>query len=141
MKNKGITLIALVITIVILIILAAVAINTVLGENGILARAKQAALEHKKAQYYEEINIEIIDEQMERQVSHSDTPFIVSINERLVGSSQASNETVTTYARKSWVKNTIMCDNHFNKHEDDLSKNTVLIIETTETTNRTICSW
>ena len=131
-ENKGITLIALVITIVILIILAAVAINTVLGENGILARAKQAALEHKKAQYYEEINIEILEEQMERQTSPSDTPFIVSLNERLAGTEQASNESVTTHSRKSWVKSTIMCDNHFNKNENDLSKNTTLIIETTD---------
>ena len=42
-QAKGITLIALVITIVILIILATVTISFVLGENGIIARAEQAA--------------------------------------------------------------------------------------------------
>ncbi len=43
MKNtKGITLIALVITIIVLIILAGVAIATLTGENGILAKAKLA---------------------------------------------------------------------------------------------------
>ena len=35
-KNKGITLIALVITIIVLLILAAVSIATLTGENGIL---------------------------------------------------------------------------------------------------------
>ncbi len=43
MKNtKGITLIALVITIIVLLILAGVAIATLTGENGILAKAKLA---------------------------------------------------------------------------------------------------
>ena len=41
-KEKGITLIALVITIVILIILATVTINFAFGEDGIIARAQQA---------------------------------------------------------------------------------------------------
>ena len=41
-KERGITLIALVITIVILIILATVSINVVLGEGGLIQRAQQA---------------------------------------------------------------------------------------------------
>ena len=43
MKNeKGITLIALVITIIVLLILAAVSIATLTGQNGILTRANDA---------------------------------------------------------------------------------------------------
>ena len=42
MRNKGITLIALVITIIVLLILAAVSIATLTGENGILTRATDA---------------------------------------------------------------------------------------------------
>ena len=41
-KERGITLIALVITIVILIILAAVSINIVLGKNGLIQKAQEA---------------------------------------------------------------------------------------------------
>lgn len=41
-KIKGITLISLVITIIIMIILAGVTINMTIGPNGILKRAKQA---------------------------------------------------------------------------------------------------
>ena len=41
-NNKGITLVALVVTIVVLLILAGVSINLVLGNNGIIAKAKDA---------------------------------------------------------------------------------------------------
>ena len=41
-KNTGITLIALVITIIILIILAAITINAVFGENGLILRAQES---------------------------------------------------------------------------------------------------
>jgi len=56
MKNRGITLISLVITIVILIILAGVAINTLVN-NGIIDKAKTATQEYKNAQDYEETQI------------------------------------------------------------------------------------
>ena len=45
-QNKGITLIALVITIVILIILATISINAVLGEDGLIKRVEKAG-EHQ----------------------------------------------------------------------------------------------
>ena len=48
-KNKGITLVALVVTIVVLLILAAVSINLVLGENGLIANAKEAREKSKNA--------------------------------------------------------------------------------------------
>ena len=57
MNKKGITLIALVITIVVLIILAAVAINLTLGKNGILNRAKTAKEQYQNAQEDEETQI------------------------------------------------------------------------------------
>lgn len=41
-EMKGITLVALVVTIVVLLILAGVSINTVLGEDGIIKKAKEA---------------------------------------------------------------------------------------------------
>ena len=41
-KNNGITLIALVITIIVLLILAGVSIATLTGENGILTRANES---------------------------------------------------------------------------------------------------
>ena len=50
LKNKkGITLVALVITIVVLLILAGVSINLVLGNNGIIAKAKDAETKSAEA--------------------------------------------------------------------------------------------
>ena len=52
-KQKGITLIALVITIIVLLILAGISIATLTGENGILKKASVAGEETKKAEYKE----------------------------------------------------------------------------------------
>ena len=50
LKNKkGITLVALVVTIVVLLILAGVSINLVLGNNGIIAKAKEAETKSAEA--------------------------------------------------------------------------------------------
>ena len=54
-NNKGITLVALVITIVILLILAGIAISLLTGENGLFARAKQAKEKTVEGQLREEI--------------------------------------------------------------------------------------
>ena len=57
MKNrKGITLIALVITIVILLVLAGVAISSI-GSNGLFSKAKESAFKSKMAAYKEEANM------------------------------------------------------------------------------------
>ena len=56
---QGITLIALVITIIVLLILAGVAINLSLGENGIFNRAKEAKIKYTEAQLKEELETEL----------------------------------------------------------------------------------
>ena len=48
-ENKGITLIALVITIIVLLILAGVSIAMLTGENGILTQANKAKVETRGA--------------------------------------------------------------------------------------------
>ena len=48
-EMKGITLVALVVTIVVLLILAGVSINLVLGNNGIIAKAKEAETKSAEA--------------------------------------------------------------------------------------------
>ena len=53
-KNKGITLISLVITVIVLLILAGVALTMLSGENGIMTRAKTAREQHEDAQEQEE---------------------------------------------------------------------------------------
>ena len=48
-REKGITLVALVVTIIVLIILAGISINLVLGENGIITKSKQAKEKSEQA--------------------------------------------------------------------------------------------
>lgn len=58
LKNKkGITLIALVITIVVLIILATISINSVFGENGLIAKAEQGKQEYRAGSVQDEVSM------------------------------------------------------------------------------------
>ena len=59
-KQKGITLIALVITIIVLLILAAVSIATLTGQNGILSRADEAAEETGRKTAEEKVAVEVL---------------------------------------------------------------------------------
>ena len=54
-REKGITLVALVITIIVLIILAGVAIMTLTGEEGILTKAKESRISTELSAYQEEL--------------------------------------------------------------------------------------
>ena len=63
-EMKGITLITLVITIVVLMILAGVSINTVLGDDGIIKKAKEAAETTKRASAEEEMNRLVLEYQL-----------------------------------------------------------------------------
>ena len=56
--EKGITLIALVITIIILLILAAVTIAALSGDNGILSNAARARIEQSHSSVVEEISLQ-----------------------------------------------------------------------------------
>lgn len=58
LKDNGITLVALVVTIIILLILAGVAINVALGDNGLFKKSKEAVNTWKSAETNE---IEILD--------------------------------------------------------------------------------
>ena len=61
---KGITLVALVVTIVVLLILAGVSINTVLGDDGIIKKARDAAEATKQASAEEEMNRLVLEYQL-----------------------------------------------------------------------------
>ena len=56
-KQKGITLIALVVTVIVLIILAGISISIILGENGLVAKAKRAAVQTEEAVANEEMGM------------------------------------------------------------------------------------
>ena len=60
-KEKGITLIALVITIIVLLILAGVSIATLTGEGGILSKAKTAGISQEEQEAKEKLELVLQD--------------------------------------------------------------------------------
>ena len=60
-KQKGITLIALIITIIVLLILAGITIGALTGENGILTQADKAKTSTKIAEIKERVQTEILE--------------------------------------------------------------------------------
>ena len=62
MRNqKGITLVALVITIIVLLILAGVSISLVLGQNGVLTNASNAVVQNERATALQEVQMAASD--------------------------------------------------------------------------------
>lgn len=60
-KNGGITLIALVITIIVLLILAGVSIAMLSGENGVLNRASQASVQNELGALNDKVSLFVTD--------------------------------------------------------------------------------
>ena len=66
-KNKGITLIALVITVIVLLILAGVTITALSGSNGILSNAVEAKKQTVIADVKEQAKVDILSEQANKK--------------------------------------------------------------------------
>ena len=71
-KESGITLIALVITIVVLLILASVSIATLTGQNGILTQATKAKEESEIASVKEQVELDITNWKAEKLRNNED---------------------------------------------------------------------
>ena len=87
--TRGITLIALVITIIVLLILAGVTIAALSGDNGILTRAKEAKEKTELAQKEEEKNLENMENILNNATNFS------NINMKDTNPSGAMPENVT----------------------------------------------
>ena len=59
-KKKGVTILALVITIIIMLLLAGVVMQMALGDNGLIAKVSQSKVEQAKAELYETARIEYL---------------------------------------------------------------------------------
>ena len=82
-KNKGITLISLVITIIILIILAGIAIATLTGKNGLFSRAKQAKQKAEEEQTKENATITDYESKVSEYVDESNSNNIVNYDKNI----------------------------------------------------------
>ncbi len=60
LDEKGITLVALVVTIIVLLILAGVSLSLVLGNNGVITKTQEAAFMQKISSYKEEMEMNIV---------------------------------------------------------------------------------
>ena len=66
-RNNGITLVALVVTIIILLVLAGITIATLGGENGLFARTKQAKKAHIQAEMQEQLTLALNELQLDKK--------------------------------------------------------------------------
>ena len=65
-STKGITLVALIVTIIVLLILAAVSLSAVFSQDGIFSRAEQATDKYSQAKARETLEIVLSDAQMQK---------------------------------------------------------------------------
>ena len=133
LKNKkGITLVALVVTIVVLLILAGVSINLVLGDNGIIAKAKDAETKSAEASQNDLKGMNGLVSEMEGTLNgnsgkteletepylpsddfHYDTS--TSVDTGLVIKDASGNEYVWVVVPKSLYNNTVYNSNNAKK--------------------------
>ena len=86
-KEKGITLIALIITIIVLLILAGITISVLSGDNGIITRAKEAKEATERATWEERIDLAILS-----TVANKVNPTIDDIIQELIDEDIISEE-------------------------------------------------
>ena len=98
--DKGITLIALVITIIVLLILAGVSIATLTGEGGILTKAKTAKEQTEEARVEEEIKIAIMGSY--HQNGKFDVELFKKEIERIKGKVVAENENTIIVEKENY---------------------------------------
>ena len=94
--QKGITLIALVVTIVVLLILAGVTISLLLDENGIIAKSKEARTETRVSQIEDEVGMwkqhNFINKESNQAQESADTMLASLISRKLLTEDEIDRE-------------------------------------------------
>ena len=101
---KGITLIALVITIIVLLILASVSIAMLTGKNGLLQKATKAKEENKLAQAKEQINLMLQEYRIERDTGSNKKfeDFLIEKEKDKKIDSYEKNDSYDENSKKLW---------------------------------------
>ena len=104
-KQKGITLIALVVTIVVLLILAGVTISLLLDENGIIAKSKDARTETRVSQIEDEVGMwkqhNFINKESNQEQESADTMLASLISRKLLTEDEIDrNQELITIKKK-----------------------------------------
>ena len=112
-ETRGITLITLVVTIVVLLILAGVSINTVLGDDGIIQKAKEAAETTRRASAEEEMNRLVLEYELAKSDENFEDFLQEKINVgRINGATDNGDGTVTISKRADGKDYTITVKSH-----------------------------
>ena len=101
LKEQGITLIALVVTIIILLILAGVTLNIALSDNGLFSKAKKAADDYNKRALEEELQILYAEQQTENYKNNLKAKAdITKLLEEKTGEGKITQEDITDFNEK-----------------------------------------
>ncbi|MFR8104581.1 MAG: type II secretion system protein [Clostridia bacterium] len=101
-KEQAITLIALVVTIIVLLILAGVSLFFLTGENGIITKAKLATQKNEIAQIKEQIMLEITQLNLEKKTDNPTSSVSLDeiledlVEKKIVSTADNTNHTVAT---------------------------------------------
>ena len=98
MRNKGVTLISLVVTIVVLLILAGITIGTIFNDNGIIKKAQEAANATEEAARNDQAAINGLLNEMDsiiNGIGGGNVPVIGSINGKITWSTGSATLTLT----------------------------------------------
>ena len=99
MKNRGVTLISLVVTIIVLLILAGITIGTIFDDNGIIEKAQEAANATEEAAKNDQAAINGLLNEMDsiiNGIGGGNVPIIGSINGKVTWSTGSATLTLTT---------------------------------------------
>ena len=92
MKNiKGVTLVALVITIIVLLILAGTTLALVVGNNGIVEKAKEATKLSNRATLGEKVELALFEAEMEKYKSGGKTLAQILAEQNILGTVELSD--------------------------------------------------
>ena len=122
--SKGITLIALVITIIVLLILAGVSIAMLTGKNGILVQADTAREETKTSSVEEEIELIIQEAYIEEYVNETDRMEYLK-NELLKRGAKKVGE-IESYQKEYWKYKDVIIIINPNKYSINPTANTLI---------------
>ena len=121
---QGITLIALIVTIIIMLILAGIILSITIGEHGIIKKAEMAKQENEKAQIQEEIQLEVIDvitEEIEKNKKIANEKIQKGLVERLKGIEVQEDLTGSYKQYEYWI------DEEYQVHVEEKTTNPITV--------------
>lgn len=96
---KGITLIALIITVIIMLILVGVAINMTIGDKGIFKRTADTVVIHENAEVYEQLGLKIVDDELGSMLENTELDKLNKLkNDGYVNEDNTVNGNIVTKA-------------------------------------------